>query len=74
MVVESRPSVSELVKTTETVESLSQKELLYTNLENYAESQRGKSEMSMLDEIAAEAAAVAEMQTQVEDGGREDKK
>ena len=37
------------------------------NLENYAESQRVKSEMSMLDEIAAEAAVVAEIQTQVED-------
>ena len=45
---------------------MSQQELLYKNLENYAENQRGKSEMSMLDEIAAEAAAWAEMQTQVE--------
>ena len=33
----------------------------------YAENQRGRSEMSMLDEVAAEAAALAEMQTQVGD-------
>ena len=52
-------------KTTETIESLSQKDLLYKIRENYAIHQRGKSEMSMLDDIAAEAAALAEMQTQV---------
>ena len=67
LVVESRPSVSELVKTTETIESLSQQDVLYKNLENYAENQRGTSEMSMLDEVAAEAVALAEMQTQVRD-------
>ena len=67
LVVESRPSVSELVKTTETIESLSQQDVLYKNLENYAENQRGTSEMSMLDEVAAEAVALAEMQTQVGD-------
>ena len=49
LVVESRHSVLELVKTTETIES---------------ENQRVKSEMSMLDEIAEEAAALAEIQTQ----------
>ena len=65
--LESLPSVSESVKTTETIESLSQQDLLCKNLESYAEKQRGKSEMSMLDQIAAEAAALAEMQTQVED-------
>ena len=63
-VVESQPSVSELIKTTEAIESLSQQDLLHKNLENYAESRRGKSEMSMLHEITAEAVALAEMQTQ----------
>ena len=42
LVVESRPSVLEPVKTTETIESLSQQDLLYKNLENYAVNQRGK--------------------------------
>ena len=55
------------VKTTETIESLTQQDLLYKNLENYAGNQRGESGMSMLDDVAAEAAALAEMQTQVED-------
>ena len=63
LVVESRPSVSELVKTTETIESLSQQDLLYKKMENYAENQRGKPEMRMLVEITAEAVASAEMQT-----------
>ena len=63
LVVESRPSVSELVKTTETIENLSQQGLLYKNMENYAENRRGKPEMSMLVEITAEAVALAEMQT-----------
>ena len=64
MVVESRPSVSEYVKTTETIESLSQQDSPYKNMENYAENRRGKPEMSMLAEITAEAVALAEMQTQ----------
>ena len=55
------------VKTTDTIESLTQQELLYKNLENYAGNQRGESGMSMLDNVAAEAAALAEMQTQVVD-------
>ena len=62
--VDPEPIVSELVKTTNTIQSLSQQDLLHKNLEHYAENQRGKSEMSMFDEIAAEAAALAEMQTQ----------
>ena len=62
--VDPEPIVSELVKTMETIESLSQQDLLHKNLEHYAENQRGKSEMSMLDEIVADAAALAEMQTQ----------
>ena len=33
----------------------------------YAENRRGKSEMSMLDEVTAEAVALAEVQTQAED-------
>ena len=53
------------VKTTETIESLTQQELLYTNLKNVAGNQRGEPGMSMLDDVAAEAAALAEMQTQV---------
>ena len=65
LVVESRPSVVEFVKTTETIESLSQEDLLYKNLENYGMNLRGKSEMSMLDEVAAGAAALAEMQSHV---------
>ena len=64
LVVESRPSVPELVKTTETIESLSQQDSLYKNMENCAENRRGKPEMSMLAEITAEAVALAEMQTQ----------
>ena len=56
---DSRPSVSELVKTTET--------MLYKTLEGYAENRRGKSEMHRLDEVTAEAVALAEMQTQAGD-------
>ena len=62
-VVESRPSVSGLIKTTETIESLSQQDLLYKNLE----SRRGKPDMSMLAEVAEAAVALAELQTQPED-------
>ena len=63
-VVEIRPSVWESVKTTETTKSLSQPRQLYSGLPNHAVNQRAKFEMSMLDEIATEAAASAEMQTQ----------
>ena len=42
LVVESLPSVLELVKTTETIESLSQQDLLCKNLKKYAINQRGK--------------------------------
>ena len=66
MVVESRPNVSELVKTTETIESLSQQNLLNKNVENYVENRRRKPDMGMLVEITAEAVALAEMQTQPE--------
>ena len=56
--------VSELIKATETIESLSQQDLLYRNLENCAESRRGKLDKSMLAEVAEAAVASAEMQTQ----------
>ena len=56
--------MSELVRTTETIESLSQRDLLCKNLENFAENRRGKPDMSMLVEITEEAVALAEMQTQ----------
>ena len=36
-------------------------------MENYAENERGKTEMSTHDEVAAEAVALAVMQTQVGD-------
>ena len=62
--IESRPSISELIKMTETIESLSQQDLLCRNLENYAESRRGKPDMSMLAEVAEAAVAIVEMQTQ----------
>ena len=67
LVVENRPCVLELDKTTETIKSSSQPGQLYSGLPNYSENQRVKFEMSMLDEIAAEAAALAEIQTQPAD-------
>ena len=51
-------------KTSETIESVCQLEQFFSVLPNYAENQRVQSEMSMLGEIAAEAAALAEAQTQ----------
>ena len=64
---ESQPSVLELVKTEETIESLSQTGELYSDLPSCAENQRAQSERSMLEEVAAKAAAMAEAQTQPED-------
>ena len=48
----------------ETIESQTQSASLYAELPNYAENQRVIAEMSMLDEVAAEAARLAEAQTQ----------
>ena len=48
----------------ETIESLSQSSQLYSDLLNNAENQRVKLKTSMLDVVAAEAAALAEMHTQ----------
>ena len=44
------------VKTSETIKSVSQTESLHAELPNYAEKQRELADMSMLDEVAAEAA------------------
>ena len=52
------------VKTAETIESQTQPESLFTELPNNAENQRVVAEMSMLDELTAEAARLAEAQTQ----------
>ena len=64
---ESRTGVLELVKTEETIESLSQTGELYSDLPHYAENQRAQFERSMFEEVAAVAAAMAEAQTQPED-------
>ena len=56
--------VSDGCKTAETIESVSQSGSLYAELRNYAENQRVVAAMSMLDEVAAEAARLAEAQTQ----------
>ena len=63
LIGESHQCFSELIKTTETIESLLQQDLLHKNLENYAESRRGKPDMSMLVAVAEAAVALAEMQT-----------
>ena len=67
LVVESRHSVLELIKMTETIECLSQQYLPHKNLENYAKNRRGKSDMSMLVEVTEAAVALAEMQTRKTD-------
>ena len=67
LVVGSRPSVLELVETVETIESASQSGQLYSDLPIYAENQRVQLEGGMLEGVAAEAAAMAEAQTQPED-------
>ena len=51
-------------KTAETIESQTPSVSLFAELLNYAENQRVVTEMSMLDEVAAEAARLAEAQTQ----------
>ena len=51
------------VKTAGTTECVAQSELSYVELPNYAENQRVLAEMSMLDEVAAEAARLAEAPT-----------
>ena len=69
LVVESQPGVSELVKTTKTIESVSQEDLLCCTRiwkKTYAENRRGKPDISMLVEITEEAVALAEMHTQTE--------
>ena len=53
------------VKTAETIESQTQPESLFAELPNNAENQRVVAEMSMLDEVTAEAARLAEAQTQL---------
>ena len=52
------------VQTAETIESQTQSVSLHAELPNYAENQRVVAEMSLLDEVAAEAARLAEAQTQ----------
>ena len=52
------------VKTAETIESQTQSVSLYAELPNNAENQRVVAGTSMLDEVAAEAARVANAQTQ----------
>ena len=54
------------VKTAETIESQTQSVLLYEELQNYAEKQREAAKKNMFDEVAAEAAGMAEAQTQLE--------
>ena len=61
--LKARLVVLELIKTTETIESPSQQDLLYKNLENYAESRRGKLDMSMVVEVTEATVALAELQT-----------
>ena len=70
LIVQSHQCFSELVKTTETIESLLQQDLLHKNLENYAEGRRGKPDMSMLVAVTEAAVALAEMQTQPGDLSR----
>ena len=53
------------MKTAETIESQTQSVRLYAELPNYAEKQREAAKMNMLD-VAAEAARMAEAQTQPE--------
>ena len=67
LVVESGQCFSELIETTETIDSLLQQELLYKNLENYAEGRRGKPDVSMLVAVTEAAVALVEMQTQLGD-------
>ena len=52
------------VETAETIESQTLSGLLYSELPNFAENQRVLAEMSMFDEVAAEATRLAEAQTQ----------
>ena len=54
--IELSPVVSDGCKTAETIESVSQLGSPYAELPNYADNQRVLAEMSMLDEVAAEAA------------------
>ena len=52
------------VKTAETIESSTQSVPLHAGLPTYAENQRAVVEMTMLDEVVAEAARLGDAQTQ----------